>query len=76
MASIRASLSEIRHAAEHVPGLARLVNVKARWLGHKLAADVTIAVDQELSVTEASKVAVALKEELARASAPAQLDNG
>jgi cation diffusion facilitator family transporter len=55
---------EISHAAEHVPGLARLVNVKARWLGHKLAADVIIAVDQELSVAEAGKVAVALKEEL------------
>jgi hypothetical protein len=41
---------EIRHAAEHVPGLARLVNVN-------------IAVDQELSVAEAS-IAVTLKQEL------------
>lgn len=26
-------VDEIRHAAEHVPGIGRLVEVKARWLG-------------------------------------------
>jgi cation diffusion facilitator family transporter len=56
--------AEIRHAAEHVPGIARVVDVKARWLGHKLAADVTIAVDKGLSVGEASRIVVALKDEL------------
>jgi len=56
--------AEIRHAAEHVPGIAQLVDVKARWLGHKLAADLTIAVDKSLSVAEANSIAAALKDEL------------
>jgi cation diffusion facilitator family transporter len=38
-------VEEIRHAAEHVPGLRKLTDIKARWLGHKLNADLTIAVD-------------------------------
>jgi cation diffusion facilitator family transporter len=59
-----AVLDEIRHAAEHVPGIGRLVEVKARWLGHKLNADLTIAIDDGLTVAEASRVANALKEEL------------
>jgi cation diffusion facilitator family transporter len=57
-------VEEIRHAAEHVPGISRLVDVKARWLGHKLNADLTIAVDDALSVADANRIAVALKEEL------------
>ncbi len=57
-------VAEIRHAAEHVPGVRKLTDVKARWLGHKLNADVTIAVDHGLSVTEAGRIAVALREEL------------
>jgi cation diffusion facilitator family transporter len=56
--------AEIRHAAEHVPGIARLVDIKARWLGHKLAADLTIAVDKGLSVAEANRIAGELKTEL------------
>ncbi len=59
-----AVLEEIRHAAEQVPGVAKLTDVKARWLGHKLNADVTIAVDGRLSVAEANRIAVALQEEL------------
>lgn len=56
--------AEIRHAAEHVPGVRKLTDVKARWLGHKLNAELTIAVDKDLSVAEASQIAVALREEL------------
>jgi hypothetical protein len=57
-------VEEIRHAAEHVPGIGRLVDVKARWLGHKLNADLTIAVDDTLTVAEANRITVALKDEL------------
>jgi len=56
--------AEIEHAAGHVPGVVRVSDVKARWLGHKLVADVTIAVDRGLSVAEANGIALALKEEL------------
>jgi cation diffusion facilitator family transporter len=59
-----AMVSEIRHAAEHVPGVAKILDVKARWLGHKLHADVAILVDGALSVSEADKVGAALKREM------------
>lgn len=57
-------VEEIRHAAEHVPGIRALVDVKARWLGHKLNADLTIAVDDAMTVAEAKRIAVALQNEL------------
>lgn len=57
-------VEEIRHGAEHVPGVRKLVEVKARWLGHKLNADLTIAVDDTLTVVEASRIAVELQAEL------------
>lgn len=57
-------IEDIHHAAEHVPGIRKLVDVKARWLGHALNADLTIAVDDTLSVAEASRIASALHEAL------------
>jgi hypothetical protein len=57
-------LDEIRHAAEHVPGIDKVVDVKARWLGHKLHADVTIAVDNSLPLAKATEIAAALQSEL------------
>jgi cation diffusion facilitator family transporter len=61
-----AVIEEIRHAAEHVPGVRRVSDVKARWLGHQLNADMTIAVDGGLSLAEANRIAVALQTELHR----------
>ena len=46
-------LDEIRHAAEHVPGVSEVVDAKARWIGHKLHADVAIATDPHLPVVSA-----------------------
>jgi cation diffusion facilitator family transporter len=57
-------LAEIRHAAEHVPGLKQIHDVKARWLGHRLHADVTIGVDPGASLGEATAIADAFKREL------------
>lgn len=61
---------EVRHAAEHVPGIAKITDVKARWLGHKLHADVTIAVENDKTVAEANGIALALREELHAHLAP------
>jgi cation diffusion facilitator family transporter len=57
-------VEEIRHAAEHVPGIIKVVAAKARWLGHKLHTEVTIAVDNSLTVAQAKSVAAALRNEL------------
>ncbi|RFB76407.1 cation diffusion facilitator family transporter [Methylovirgula sp. 4M-Z18] len=55
---------EIRHAAEHVAGIRQVTDTKARWLGHKLHADVTIRVDEGLNVAQAGTIAAALRSEL------------
>jgi cation diffusion facilitator family transporter len=55
---------EIRHAAEHVPGIKTIADVKARWLGHRLHADVTISVDTNKSLADANGIALALEKEL------------
>lgn len=57
-------IDEIRHAAEHVTGIRSVPEAKARWLGHKLHADVTIAIDKGLLLTEAEEVAKRLEKEL------------
>ena len=50
-------LDEIRHAAGHVPGVEDVAEVRARWLGHRLRAEVNVAVSPELSVAEGHGVA-------------------
>jgi len=55
---------EIHHAAERVQGIDGVVNVKARWLGHKLHADVVVAVDPSKTISEANLIAAALRREL------------
>lgn len=54
---------EIRHVAEHVPGV-KIVDARARWLGHRLHTDVAIAVDNALPVGEAKRLADQLRGEL------------
>ncbi|RUV74723.1 MAG: cation transporter [Mesorhizobium sp.] len=56
-------IGEIHHAAAHVPG-ACIVEAKARWIGHKLHADIAIAVEENLPVSEAKKLTAALEDEL------------
>ncbi len=57
-------VAEIRHAAEHVDGLIKLLEVKARWLGHRLHADIAVLIDGTLSVAEADRLGGNLKREL------------
>jgi cation diffusion facilitator family transporter len=51
------AIEEIRHTAGHVPGVEDVSEVRARWLGHRLHAEVNIAVDPELSVAEGHAIA-------------------
>jgi cation diffusion facilitator family transporter len=46
------AIEEIRHAVSHVPGVEDVSEVRARWLGHRLHAEVNVAVDPDLSVAE------------------------
>src|SRR5829696_2048694 len=51
------AIEEIRHAASHVPGVEDVSEVRARWLGHRLHAEVNVAVDPDLSVAEGHAIA-------------------
>lgn len=58
-----AILDEIRHAAEHVPGL-KVMDARARWIGHRLHADVAVAIDEKLPVGGANRLTDLLRGEL------------
>jgi len=55
---------EIEHAVGHVEGVQSITDVKARWLGHKLRAEVGIAVDPDLSVRQALAITDKVEHEL------------
>ena len=57
-------VAEVRHSAEHIPGIKKVLDVKARWLGHKLHTDVAVLVDGNASVSDADTISAALKREL------------
>jgi cation diffusion facilitator family transporter len=57
-------VDEIRDAAERVPGLGRVREIKARWLGHRLVVDAAIEVDPTLSLVGANAIASEFEAEL------------
>jgi cation diffusion facilitator family transporter len=60
-----AIVHEIEHAAGHVAGIRRIEDVRARWLGHRLAVELDIGVDGTASVSAADGITSALERELA-----------
>jgi cation diffusion facilitator family transporter len=62
--------NELRHAAEHAKGVVSVESLRARWLGHRLYAEVTLGVAPELSLANARAVAEDVKEH-ARGHLPA-----
>ena len=58
-----AVIDEIQHAAEHVKGI-KIVDARARWIGHRLHTDVTIAVDDKLPIGAGVKLVDQLRSEL------------
>ena len=57
-------VDEIEHAASHVPGIGKVVEARARWLGHKLHVDVALALDEGSLLAEANAAAASLRDEL------------
>lgn len=57
-------IAEIRHAAEHVPEVKGVTEVRARWLGHRLHAELNIAVDPEMTIAQAHAVAAEVRHQL------------
>ncbi len=50
-------IDEIRHAVGHVRGVQKIGEIRARWIGHKLYADINIAVRADASVGEGHEIA-------------------
>lgn len=57
-------ITELRHAAAHVPGVQALTEARVRWVGHHLRAEVSIAVAPELSVAEGHAIATEVRHQL------------
>jgi cation diffusion facilitator family transporter len=50
-------VDEIRHVLSHLPAVRSVSEVRVRWLGHQLHAEVNVAVSPELSVEEGHVIA-------------------
>lgn len=57
-------LRDIDHASAHVEGIDRVVSRRARWVGHRLHIDLTIAIDDQGGLGAATAIAGTLKREL------------
>jgi len=57
-------IGEIRHAANHTQGVDEVTDVRVRWLGHRLHAEVNLAVSPVLSVVEGHAIAIEVRHQL------------
>jgi cation diffusion facilitator family transporter len=57
-------IDEIRHVAAHVPQVKEVTEVRARWLGHRLHAELNIAVDPQLTIAQAHAIAAEVRHRL------------
>ena len=57
-------LDEIRHSLSHVQGIKEILNIKARWSGHQLLAEVYIRVDANINVVEAHSIIEEVEHEI------------
>jgi cation diffusion facilitator family transporter len=55
---------EIRHAAEFAPGILRVLDVRARWLGHRLTTELDVALDPNATLREADRITSQFEREL------------
>jgi len=53
-----------RHAAGHVPEVREVTDVRARWIGHRLHAELSVSVSPALTVADAHAVAKAVRHRL------------
>jgi cation diffusion facilitator family transporter len=57
-------VDEIRHAVNHTSGVEEVTEVRVRWLGHRLHAELNVAVDPDLSVDEGHEIATEVRHQL------------
>ena len=59
-----AVIEEIKHAVHHTPEVREVTQVRARWLGHRLHAELNIAVSPDLSVVHGHAIATEVRHQL------------
>jgi cation diffusion facilitator family transporter len=57
-------LAQIEHAPNHVPGVLGVRDVRARWLGHRVHAEVAINVEPHMSVERADAISHEVEQSL------------
>lgn len=57
-------IDEIRHVAAHVPEVKEVSEVRARWLGHRLHAEINLAVNPQMTIAQAHAVATEVRHQL------------
>jgi cation diffusion facilitator family transporter len=57
-------VDEIHHTAGHTPGVLEITEVRVRWSGHQLHAEVNITVDPNLSVEKGHQIATEVRHQL------------
>src|SRR4029450_7014155 len=57
-------VDEIREAAKKVEGVEEVSDVRVRWIGHRMHAEVNVAVSANLSVGQAHIIALQVRHEL------------
>ena len=56
--------AEIHHIAEHLPDIRQLLDVRARWLGHRLNVELDVLLDGSTTLREADAITAGFEHEL------------
>jgi divalent metal cation (Fe/Co/Zn/Cd) transporter len=57
-------LADIAHALHHIPEVQEVTQVRVRWVGHRLHAELNIAVRPQLSVAQGHAIAAEVRHQL------------
>ncbi|MHB9019793.1 MAG: cation diffusion facilitator family transporter [Minisyncoccota bacterium] len=57
-------IDEIKHSLAHVKGINEVLNIKARWSGHQVFAEVFVRVNSQMSLTEAHSIVEEIENEI------------
>ena len=57
-------IDEIKHAVNHTQGVCDIAEVRVRWLGHRLHAELNVALGAELSVEKRHEIAKEVRHQL------------
>ena len=57
-------VEEITHAINHTRGVCEITEVRLRWSGHRLHAEINVAVSPKLSVADGHAIAVDVRHQL------------